>query len=286
MPNEQPGDAFVAGALHAQMRVRYVERLPELAGPLLLSDGYLDLARSGFRFRSDGGTAFHYERGAGISAIRPGPDIVDEFEVYLWGTVFGAVAWLNGYFPLHASAVELDGRAIAFTADSGGGKSTLAAALAAGGMPHICDDTLPLARCDDRLLAVPDLKPVKLWEDGLALTGTPSDRPIAAVPGKHFARPSHRATGPLPLTDLFVLEEGATVAVERLTGAAGLAALAGSLYRPGIAQALVDPQEYGDWLLLLGKTVRTWRLARPRTPNDQPGFAQTTRRIARVVCAL
>ena len=129
MASESRDGPRLAADLHREMRVTYVDRLPELAGPLLVSDGYLDLTSGAFRFTSPGGARFHYALGCGISAIEPDAGLADEFELFLWGTVFGAVTWLNGFFALHASAVEFGGRAIAFTADSGGGKSTLAAAL-------------------------------------------------------------------------------------------------------------------------------------------------------------
>jgi hypothetical protein len=286
MPNDDRDAASLARSLHDEMRVRHLRRLPALAGPLLVSDGYLDLTRDAFRFRSPGGAQFHYARGAGIAAIRPEPALADEFELFLWGTVFGAVAWLNGFFALHASAVELEGRAIAFTADSGGGKSTIAAALAGLGMPHLCDDTLPLARCGGRFVAIPDNKPIKLWSDGLLLTGTGSVKSIDAVPGKHFARPALRASAPLPLADLVILEDNPTISLVRLKGSAALAAIAGSLYRAGIAQALVAPGIYGELMLDMGRAVRVWRLGRPRVAGDRAVFAESTRVIAETLGTL
>lgn len=272
MASESRDGPRMAADLHREMRVTHVDRLPELAGPLLVSDGYLDLTASAFRFTSPGGARFHYALGCGISAIEPDAGLADEFELFLWGTVFGAVTWLNGFFALHASAVELGGRAIAFTADSGGGKSTLAAALAARGMPHLCDDTLPIARYGGTLLAIPDNKPIKLWADGLALTGTASERAIAAIPGKHFARPALQTAGPLPFADLVLLEQGAEVALTRLTGSAALAGAAGSLYRVGMAQVLLGKESYGRWMLDIGQTVRVWRLERRRTPGNRALF--------------
>lgn len=49
---------------------------------------------------------------------------------------------LRGSCVLHASAVEVDGSAIAFVADSGGGKSTMAGLLCADGAALVTDDVL------------------------------------------------------------------------------------------------------------------------------------------------
>jgi len=53
-------------------------------------------------------------------------------------------AALQGLEVLHASAVVLNGRAVAFTAPSGTGKSTLAAHLVAAGASFLTDDVLAL----------------------------------------------------------------------------------------------------------------------------------------------
>ncbi len=50
-----------------------------------------------------------------------------------------------GRLVLHASAVEVDGRAIAFAGQTGRGKSTLAASLHQAGCPLLCDDALIVA---------------------------------------------------------------------------------------------------------------------------------------------
>ena len=67
-----------------------------------------------------------------------------------WANAFGAMmATLNrqvikeyGGFALHAGVVAIGGRAIAFPADSGGGKSTLTAACLQAGFDYVSDESL------------------------------------------------------------------------------------------------------------------------------------------------
>ena len=64
-------------------------------------------------------------------------------------------ATLQGLEPLHASAVGLRGRAVAFTAASGTGKSSVAAHLVAAGATLLTDDVLALESVGEDVVAHP-----------------------------------------------------------------------------------------------------------------------------------
>ena len=65
--------------------------------------------------------------------------------VLLAGSGMAHALTAEGHSPLHASAVEVDGRAIAFIGPSGKGKTTLAGLLCARGAHAVSDDVL---RCE------------------------------------------------------------------------------------------------------------------------------------------
>lgn len=67
---------------------------------------------------------------------------VDLLPVLMSGTVAGIVHGLRGATLLHASAVEVDGKALIFIGRSGQGKSTIAGLLCAEGAALITDDVL------------------------------------------------------------------------------------------------------------------------------------------------
>jgi hypothetical protein len=62
--------------------------------------------------------------------------------IFLEGNILAHALAADGFLALHASAVEVDGRALAIIGPSGMGKSTLAALLCAAGAALVADDVL------------------------------------------------------------------------------------------------------------------------------------------------
>ena len=66
---------------------------------------------------------------------------------------------------LHASAVAVDDRAIAFLGRTGQGKSTLAGAFCAAAFPLLTDDCLVLQKSGRGFLVMPTYAGLRLWDD-------------------------------------------------------------------------------------------------------------------------
>jgi len=79
--------------------------------------------------------------------------------------VIPRVASHYGETVLHASAIMVDGHAIAFIGDTGWGKSTLAASFHVNGYSLLTDDCLLLRQDHDTILAIPAYASARLWED-------------------------------------------------------------------------------------------------------------------------
>ncbi|NVE95712.1 phosphoenolpyruvate carboxykinase (ATP) [Altererythrobacter lutimaris] len=257
--------------------VRIVGR-DRLEGPLLYEQDDFALAQDAFWFKTPAGVQFSYQVGETVRAWLPDPQSAAEYEIFLWGTVYGAVAWLNGLIPLHASCVVMAHKqhdnasvlpqAIAFTGDSGAGKSTLAASLAVNGASQLCDDTLVVIPACDGLVALPDNKPLKLWADSLALLQLDSRAEISAVPGKHYAHSARRMTRPCMLADLIVLQVGSEFVLQTVEGRHKLAYLPAALYRDIIHIKRADHKLHGRVLTELATKLRIWTLTRPKEPGD------------------
>ena len=81
--------------------------------------------------------------GATVLCAPPGPAEWD-WQRFLVGRILPWAAVLRGYETFHASAVEIDGRVVAFAGDTGMGKTSLALRLVAEGARLVSDDVLAL----------------------------------------------------------------------------------------------------------------------------------------------
>ena len=111
------------------------------------------------------GTADFYLDPGRIRAHLLDPDRPDLMELRLLGPVLSY--WLErlGIPALHAAAVRTDAGAVGFLAHSGGGKSSLAAALLQAGASLLTDDILPVEEIDGIFLARPGYPQMRLEPD-------------------------------------------------------------------------------------------------------------------------
>lgn len=240
----------------------------------LYSDPIIQLARDAFLFTTPRGTRFHYVRGQGIAVEQAASGSEEETDLFYNGTVYGGVAWLNGLVPLHASSVISKGKVIAFTGESGEGKSTLAAALAQHGFSHRSDDVLLVEPLVDSIRAWPDRDRIKLCDDAFDLVQLRRKEAVEQGSGKYFAAigsgdDTCRRRGedpPLPLTDLIVLQTIAAggPVLEPCTGSAKIPHLLKAMYRIEIPAHLHDGSSHAAALRRLGTAVRVWTLSRRR----------------------
>jgi hypothetical protein len=138
------------------------------------------------------------------------PLVLDDAVTYLLGPVIAFVLRLRGVLCLHASAVTIDGRAVALCGPPGAGKSTMAAAFTLAGVPLLTDDVAPIMRRGTRLFVQPAYPQVRLWPPATrALFGTddalPRLTPSWDKRGFDSARYGRFDTAPRPLGMLCLL---------------------------------------------------------------------------------
>src|SRR5688572_6828118 len=88
--------------LARETRMRRGPAPREIDGVAVARDGFM-LRGDSFLLHTRDGLALHYRRGEGVTVDHP--DDADPREVTLWlnGSVYAAVAAINGLMPLHAS---------------------------------------------------------------------------------------------------------------------------------------------------------------------------------------
>ncbi|WP_240644108.1 aldolase [Paenibacillus paeoniae] len=143
---------------------------------------------------------------AGVFRVQDGDKIIvspyagadeDLIRLYVLGTCFGILLLQRGIYPLHGSALAINGKAYAIVGQSGAGKSTLASALIEKGFRLLSDDVIAVSH--DSLTGQPIVAPSypqqKLWQNSLEAMGQ-SHEALRSI----FGRETKYC---VPLTDSF-----------------------------------------------------------------------------------
>lgn len=156
----------------------------------------------------------------------PAPDATDAVveQLYL-NQVLPLALSKQGRLVFHASAVEVDGGALAFVGVSGRGKSTLAAGFAIDGRGFLTDDGLVVERATHGHVALPSHPSIRLWQDSEEALLAP-DTPVA--PALSYTSKARFLAGgqlafcaaPRPLRRVYFLGDGGAddVAIRPLSG--------------------------------------------------------------------
>ncbi|MGB7655912.1 MAG: hypothetical protein WBL74_10580 [Novosphingobium sp.] len=246
--------------------------VPRTMGGVPIPDNARHFAGGQFVLRTGTGYAFHYAPGEGVAVERSAEADPAEEELWRFGSVYAAVACLNGLYPLHASAVAWEGRVHAFTGPSGAGKSTLVAGLGQRGLPLFCDDTLLLSLDDPaRIVALPGHKRLKLTDTALSLSGAQTIGPVGSDTGKSYAAPPNGdLREPCELASLTFLEQGDETALKPIIGAERFARLEDDHYTQALYLEAQTPSNAALFALRarLAGRITMARLIRPFAPEE------------------
>ena len=192
---------------------------------------------------------------------------------YLLGPILGVVMRLRGMVCLHASAVVVDGRAIAFMGPPGAGKSTLAAAFARSGFRVLSDDTLALTARETVWRVSPSYPRVRLWHDAVAAMQLSSDSPALVMSDDEGTRHQFDlrdagafAASPVPLGCIYLLEFDDSIQDARITAidpAEALPLVSANTFASRVLDRRLREQEFHGLADLL-TAVPLRRLKRPR----------------------
>ena len=169
----------------------------------------------------------------------------ESFQSYLLGWVLSFALVKQGYEPLHATVVVVDGKAVAFLGTSGDGKSTLAAAFVHAGHTLLTDDLLVIREVDGVFLGFPGPPRLKLFPHiaerfhpqklSLGPMNPDSDKIMIAL----AAHEAHDR--PVPMHGFVVLDEpdtpGGNVQLETLSPHQSLLALVAATFNDRLRAA-------------------------------------------------
>lgn len=192
-------------------------------------------------------------------------------KLFLLGSVFGALLIQRGLLPLHANAVEIGGRAVAFMGPSGEGKSTLAAWLHDRGHRIIADDVCVIGfGGDGRAYVAPGLPRLRLWADALERSGRETRNYERSYVGEaeeeeKFDVPlgeARTARSRLPLAGLYLLDRGTEFSIDRLQGVEATDVVFSNTYRGGFIIPSNAQREHWSSCVRLVRSVPVSRFTR------------------------
>jgi len=240
-------------------------------------------------FRTDAGylLRFHeladFEISGSALAVtcHPAPSVTQDTCEHLYlNQVLPLVLSKSGKLVFHASAVEVEGGAVAFLGESGRGKSTLAASFAASGSRFLTDDGLVVEPDGKGFRILPSHPSLRLWQDSREALMAPDAKtapPIAYTAKARVLAGIGLAFCPKarPLRRAFFLGEGgaAEVTLEPLSAAQALVEWVKHSF-------LLDPEEkpalasHFDRVATLAGRVRCFRLDYPRRFEELPHVRQ------------
>lgn len=201
------GDGGDGGIDAATIRVHRVDRLAERPDGQPVHAGFL--YPDGIRFAWEDEVVFDMTDGTDI-AYRPGRDWTGTMPVGFYSTLAALTLAWRGLVPLHACAVEVDGKALLIAGMAGAGKSTLTAELLGLGARFIADDLIALDVGTDGIIAVPRGRPtIRLHPDTAARLDMIRAEPVIGdARGKWIAWPRRQAAGEAVPLGLVLLLEG------------------------------------------------------------------------------
>ncbi len=158
------------------------------------------------------------------------------------GPGMGALLYQRGWLTLHASAAYVGDRVVAFMAERGWGKSTMAAALCARGHRLIADDITPVKDDGKQHVVSPGYPILKLWPEAAVSVGEDPDALLPIEPGNYRrglvrARESF-SSGPLPLGCIYVLAQGNAPGIVPLESQEALVEVISNTYGRKLFQAV------------------------------------------------
>lgn len=240
----------------------------------LYADGYWQMNQNEFSMNVEGVGSFYACKGEKIefAAVTGVPR--ESVELYLNGSVYGAILHQRKILPLHGSCFSEKGVGVMICGESGAGKSSLTAAFCLSGSTFLTDDVTPVIIRDGKpyIRALSDR--IKLWHHSLKALGMENEGLKRIDPGTdkfyYDIKSSRQSDHPLDIIIVLAVGEGKTAEIEELTGALKVSALRNEIYRWEYLQGMPENEaKYFTDLVNVGKHTVLYEVIRPASISLQ-----------------
>ncbi len=215
------------------------------------------------------GVGWFYARSGNHVAVIPDENATTStIDLYLNGSVYGAILHQRKTLPLHGSCFRYQGLGIMLCGESGAGKSSLTTSFCLQGADFLTDDVTPIVFQNGKphIWGISDR--VKLWSDSLQQlnqTEVGLERIMPAREKFYFPMTSNTETlVPLDLIIILHVYDQPDLMIEPLTGIPGFTALRNEIFRREYLQGMPGSETaYLSQLIAIGQAVQVINVYRP-----------------------
>lgn len=258
----------------------------EVANPLF-DDGFFRLNQTEFSMNVEGVASFYASRGNYVSMVVDPKATNANIELYLNGSVYGAILHQRKIMPMHGSCFVFNNKGIMLCGESGAGKSSLTASFVLDGNEFLTDDVTPILFSNDKPLIWTMSDRIKLWEDSLIQLNENKENLVRIDPETekfYYPLKSYKeSTFILNHIFLIAIHDKSDILFQEIKGAEKVTALRNEIYRLEYLHGMRENEVfYFNNLVEISKTIKIIKLFRPK---DIP-IEQTKKKLKEYLCII
>ncbi len=195
----------------------------------------------------------------------------EEIKLYVLGSCIGAALYQRRMLPLHGSFINVEGKGLLLTGESGVGKSTIAAVMLKKGFKMLTDDVAAVVLHGLKGPTVyPGYPSQKLWEDAIERIGIVEEKKVLNRVNKDLnkysvMRDKYFDNNPIPIKVIIEITSaiGENIKIEEITGAGKLEVVLKNTYRKILIEAMDLREWYFNQCVNISEKIVVYRVTRP-----------------------
>lgn len=267
------------------LQIKYISKPPKNIDFTLFERPHFKVSEDQFYLHVYNQAQFYVEKGEVINIFLEEGSDNDSVELFLNGSVQGAVLLQKKILAFHGSSFSYKGAGIIICGNSGAGKSSLTAAFCQNGAQFISDDITPVSVKEGEVYINPLKTEIKLWDDAFEqLNISPKNlRKIRPTLEKFYYpyESSKELNSSLHLIIILDTHNKDEFISSELTGIKKFTALKNQIYRKLYLKGMPKAeQNISLQLLSLGQKVRVLHIIRPKICSIQLSMDFIKQKIA------
>lgn len=248
--------------------ITVTEQKTQVSFPLY-ADNWNQVNQNEFALEVEGVAWFYAKNGNYIEICPYEKYNQHTLELYLNGSIYGAILHQRMILPLHGSSFNYNGNGIMICGESGVGKSSITASFSLNGAAFLTDDITPVLFTDNKPLIWAMSDRIKLWADSLQQLKQEKNglHQINAETEKFFFPMIHDKGETHSLHQVFVLaiHDHLEVKFQEIRGIEKFTALRNEIYRSQYLLAMPECEPaYFNQITCISREISVIKVLRPK----------------------